>query len=112
MRLPLEASAAFWWKDSAGTYQEGRGRIRDITERGAFIFAAVCPPHNANVDLRIVFDALPGAKTVLRMEVQGRVVRVERTSMSQANDGFAIETKHAMLKENGEDQNKDEYGRS
>ena len=102
MRLPLQACVVFWWKDSTGSYQEGQGRIRDITEHGAFIFAAACPPHNASVELRIFFDAVPDAKAVLRMEIEGRVVRVEQSSTIQGSSGFAIQTTEAVLKENGE----------
>ena len=59
MRFPLETPVAFWWTDENGNRQQGEGSSRDINERGAFVFAATCPPVGSSVELRIPLEGLP-----------------------------------------------------
>jgi hypothetical protein len=90
IRFPLKASVDFWWKDELGNAKQGEGLSRDISERGAFVYAAVCPPAGAPVRLRLSLEGFPGGTRDMRMEIEGQVLRVEETSGSAANRGFAV----------------------
>jgi hypothetical protein len=43
LRFPLQT--AFWWVNESEERQHGEGRIRDVSEHGAFVFASICPTH-------------------------------------------------------------------
>lgn len=97
MRYPMTAPASFSWKDESGNQCKGEGTSRDVSETGAFIFAFTCPPAGADVTLRIVLVA-----KALRVEVDGRVLRVEQGTGAVGNGGFAVLTSDAILRESEE----------
>jgi PilZ domain len=99
MRYPVTAPVSFSWKDENGNRCQGEGTSRDVSETGTFVFAPGCPPTGADVTLRIFLVALPGAREILRVEVDGRVLRVEQATPA-GNCGFAVLTKEAILREN------------
>lgn len=90
IRFPLKASVDFWWKDELGNAKQGEGLSRDISERGAFVFAADCPPAGSPVRLRLSLEGLPGGTRDMRMEIDGQVLRVEDPGGQSANRGFAV----------------------
>jgi hypothetical protein len=96
IRYPLETSVVFWWKDENGTYQQNEGRGRDVSDRGAFVFAAACPPVGTAIGLRISLEGFRDAAPALRIEVEGRVLRVEQ-SRKQGNSGFAVLLSNAIV---------------
>ena len=98
MRYPLRASVLFSWKDENGNQCQGEGTSRDISETGAFVLTLGCPPLGADVALRIVLAAPPDAMKMLRMEVDGWVLRVEQATAA-GSSGFAVLTKDAILRE-------------
>lgn len=102
MRFPLQAPVVFWWRDENDAYQQSEGWSRDISERGAFVFAVACPPVGADVGLRISFAALPEAPRAQRMEVEGRVLRVEQPRTGKGSSGFAVLSNEVILRENDE----------
>lgn len=87
IRFPLEAPVAFRWTDENGNRQQGEGSSRDISERGAFVFAAACPPVGSNVELRIPLEGLPDATGI---DLEGCVVRVEQARPGKRSSGFAV----------------------
>ena len=101
MRYPVKAPVSFWWNDENGNQRLGEGTSRDVSETGTFVFAPSCPPVGADIALRIFLVALPGATRILRMEVDGRVLRVEQATAA-GRCGFAVLTKDAILRENVE----------
>ena len=101
MRYPVKAPVSFWWKDENGNRRQGAGTSRDVSETGTFVFALGCPPVGADIALRIFLVALPGATRILRMEVDGRVLRVEEATGS-GRCGFAVLTEDAILRKNEE----------
>jgi hypothetical protein len=90
IRYPLEASVLFWWKDKNGTYQQEEGRGRDASDRGAFVFAVACPPVGAAIRLRISMEGFTNEAAALRIEVEGRVLRIDGSRASGENAGFAV----------------------
>jgi PilZ domain len=102
MRYPVQARVSFCWKGEDGDPRQGEGTSRDISETGTFVFAPDCPPVGAGVELRIFLVALPLATKSLRMELAGRVLRVEQTAAGMGSSGFAVLTEGAILHENHE----------
>jgi hypothetical protein len=93
IRFPLAASVVFWWTDAKGTYQQGAGRSRDISDRGVFVLAAACPPLGTLVGLKISLDEVPDTKGTLHIEVTGQVLRVEESDVGMGSSGFAVSRK-------------------
>jgi hypothetical protein len=103
MRFPLEVPVVFWWKDDIGERRQVEGRTYDVSEMGVFVLASFCPPVGAHVNLKISIAGLPDPAQFTRMEMQGRVLRVEQTGMGQGRNGFAILSEQTILHEEGED---------
>ena len=89
IRFPVQAPVIFWWTNEFGKRQQAEGHSRDISEGGAFVLAAHCPPLGAIVELRMDLQALPNAKGACLIEYEGQVVRVERPNGNKGN-GFAV----------------------
>lgn len=87
LRFPIEAEAVFWWSDQEGKYQEATGRSRDVSIRGAFILAPVCPPIGVAVEIIVLIPSFSNLRGGLR--IAGRVVRVEDAGFDAASRGFA-----------------------
>jgi PilZ domain len=100
MRFPLDVPVVFWWMDANGVYQLGEGRSYDVSESGVFVCARACPPAGAQVGLKIPIPEILDAPRALRMEVAGRVLRVEQVRSGEGRDGFAILSDQAILREN------------
>jgi hypothetical protein len=98
-RFPLDVPVVFWWTDANGVHQQGQGRCYDLSERGAFVFASPCPQEGAQVGLRIPITQFPDAAQPLRMEMEGRVVRIENVRGSDGRAGFAILSEEIVLRE-------------
>jgi PilZ domain len=110
MRYPLEAGVSFRWKDKDGKQQKGEGTSRDLSETGTFVFTPACPPVGSEVELRISFATLPRAASDMRMELEGRVLRVEKTSSGKVSGGFAVATNEATLRESDESAGEESAG--
>jgi hypothetical protein len=90
IRFPLQAPIAFWWTDESGNRQQYEGLSRDLSDRGAFVFATVCPPVGTNVGFRISLEDLPDVIGTFPIEVEGKVLRVERPATGKGSCGFAV----------------------
>jgi hypothetical protein len=90
IRFHLQTEVFFSWRDEDGKPQQGQGSVRDISEEGTFVFAAICPPVGTTVGLRMNLEGLSNAKESIPIEYQGQVVRVERPNDETAN-GFAVQ---------------------
>lgn len=116
IRFPLEVRTVFWWRDS-GIEKRGEGRTRDISEMGAFVLANACPPPGIQVRFKLFLPVLPGLEPQTRVEAVGEVLRVERSCAPEATSGFAILTRHTLLRfkndkyEREESTNSDTYER-
>ena len=101
IRYPLQVPTTFWWKEKTGFQREGEGVSRDLSDIGAFVFADSSPPAGVDVKLSLPLPPLPNGNRPVRMEMEGRVVRVEQAP-SNKGGGFAVSSKSATLRENGE----------
>ena len=97
IRFPLEAPIEFWWTDT-GVEKRSEGRTHDISETGAFVLARTCPPSGIQIGFKVFLPVLPGAEPKARVEALGQVLRVEQASGHEGRDGFAISTRHTLLR--------------
>jgi hypothetical protein len=85
IRYRLDTPVVFRWQDDSGTRLEGDGVTRDVSEMGAYVFTARCPPLHKEVEVEIVVPPLHGApKAWLKGIMQ--VLRVE----AGPGDGFGF----------------------
>ena len=99
MRFPVVAPVFFRWKDANGNEHRGEGTSRDISETGAFVLTAVSPPLGVDIELRITLVGLLKAMTAGRMELGGRILRVEQTAAGRGIGGFAVLTQEVIFLE-------------
>jgi len=90
MRFPLEGHVVFWWWDEEGSYRKTDGWSRDMSVQGAYVLAADCPPVGAAVGLTVVIPSSARVTRVPRLELAGRVLRIERTPSDAGSCGFAV----------------------
>jgi hypothetical protein len=112
MRYPLETRVCFRWKDKDGTQRQGEGTSRDLSETGTFVLARACPPVGSQIELRISLAALPSAASALRVELEGRVLRVEKSFAGKGSGGFAVATNEVTLRENDESSSEESASRN
>ncbi len=86
----------FWWTDT-GIEKRSEGRTHDISERGAFVLTHTCPPLGMQIGFRVFLPVLL-ALSPKRVEAVGEVLRVEQAGGLEGRDGFAISTRHTLLR--------------
>jgi hypothetical protein len=99
MRFPLEAPVAFWWLDTAGTRHEASGTSHDISESGAYILAGVLPPLGARIGIRVLLEEVPDEALVIRVLIEGHVLRIDGDDSGGHPIGFAVVSNDAFLRE-------------
>jgi hypothetical protein len=109
IRYPLRAPVTFHWIGRDGATHEGKGNSRDISEGGAYIVTRSSPPMGAGVMMEIRFPYLPELDRFHRIEMEGRVVRVDLLLDNRAGWGFAISSQRTVLQE-VEDEGKGPQG--
>jgi hypothetical protein len=104
LRYALHARVVFAWDDGTGQRRESRGHTRDVGQRGAFIVAPEGPTRDASVSLSIFLPVMGAEARVVRLEVEGRVLRSGASSLSSngANGpadlmGFAVSHQRVNL---------------
>jgi hypothetical protein len=105
IRYPLKASVFYRWIDQAGLQRQAKGRTRDLSEAGAYVFCQHCPNEGDFVELTFRLVALrqqqpPGNED---LDMNGRVVRVDRSSLPGSHAGFAVKSReNVAARENGD----------
>ena len=87
----------FWWTDT-GIEKRSEGRTHDISEVGAFVLAHICPPSGIQIGFKVFLPVLPGFEPKARVEAVGQVLRVEQGGGLDGREGFAISTRHILLR--------------
>jgi hypothetical protein len=64
-----------------------------VSEHGAFVFAPDCPPVGTTVVMTIDLEGIPDEIGALPVEVEGEVLRVEKSPAERGmlTGGFAIQ---------------------
>jgi len=89
----------FRWADS-GIEKRGEGRTHDISEVGAFVLSSICPPVGTEISFNIFLPVIPGFEPKTRVEAEGRVLRVEQARGIEGRVGFAVLSRHTLLRVN------------
>lgn len=100
-RFPVDAPIVFWWVDN-GVVRRCEGRTRDISEAGAFVYATTCPVPGSEIGFKIFLPIVPGFEHKTRVEADGKVLRVEQAQVRRGCTGFAILTRHTLLRANSD----------
>src|SRR5260370_39901202 len=95
IRYPLKASVFYRWIDQAGLRRQAKGRTRDLSEAGAYVFSHHCPNQGDFVELTFRLVALrqqriPGNAD---FDMNARVVRVDRCARAGVHAGFAVKSR-------------------
>jgi len=77
-RYRLLAPVSFLWERPDGQLQEGKGTIRDISDRGVFVTGELVPQRGAHLDLEVYLPSLEAGGTAVRLHGEGTVIRVDR----------------------------------
>lgn len=90
MRFDLRARVEFCWIDEKGISRHGIGLTRDVSTRGAYILGSEWPPEGTSVAMNIEIRFAPATSRVLRVQTEGRVVRVDRPGRAAGGTGFSV----------------------
>jgi len=88
-RYQLSASVFFWWENSNGVLQEGRGTTRDISATSAFVVTHTLPPTGVQLQVDVHLSSVEAGSKGAQLHGEGKVIRVERRNIH--NEGFAAE---------------------
>jgi hypothetical protein len=75
-RYRLLAPVSFLWERPDGQLQEGKGTIRDISDRGVFVTGDMMPERGAHLDLEVYLPSLEAGGAAVRLHGEGTVIRV------------------------------------
>jgi hypothetical protein len=87
--LEYLASARFSWQRTDGASHQGKGKTRDISIDGVFIWAFPVPMPGTEIEMTVTVPPLVANGMPLRLHGMGRVLRIDPPD-SQAK-GFAAE---------------------
>lgn len=86
-RYRLLAPASFLWERPDGLLQEGKGMIRDISDRGVFVTGDLVPPLGAHLEVDVQLPSLDAGSGAVHLHGEGTVMRVDREA--EGIKGFA-----------------------
>ena len=113
VRYPLHVPVSFSWQDESGAHHQRKGSTRDISVKGAFVFAPACPPAGADVNLEIFLPPISDAAPSLQVRADAQVLRVEEGVREEAKNGFAVRNQKTFFLRDGkiiEDEAADDQG--
>jgi hypothetical protein len=96
IRYPLQLPASFSWEDEQGIARQGEGHTRNISEKGAFVEAAIVPPIGSSVELHFSLPALSDSGRQMRVLHTGETIRLEGTEQGERGGGFAITSREIV----------------
>jgi PilZ domain len=97
-RYQITSRVTFKWVAPDGATGEGNGISRDVSERGAFVFARKLPPVGTQVSLTIRLQGAATNGRLLLLEMNGEVVRGEVHWRRHLPCGFAVSGKTRVLR--------------
>jgi hypothetical protein len=86
VRFQLRLPVIFRWNDEQGGRQQNGGFTRDISTRGLFVYSPIPPPSGVTVELEVMLPPLEESGHGVRLQSEGRVLRIERKG---EHTGFA-----------------------
>jgi hypothetical protein len=77
-RYRLPAPASFLWERLDGLLEEGRGMIRDVSDRGVYVTGHVAPPFGAHLEVDVYLPSVEAGGGSVQLHGEGTVIRVDR----------------------------------
>ena len=102
IRYPLQLPATFSWEDQEGIVRQGEGHTRNISEKGAFVHAAILPPIGSAVELHFSLPALSNSGRKMHVQHKGKTLRLGSTEQGDHCGGFAIMSRKIVWRYEGE----------
>ena len=96
IRYPLQVPASFSWAGGQGIMRQGEGSTRNISEKGVFVEAPICPPIGCSVELHYSLPAVPYAERQMHVHHSGESLRLEGTVHGGHSAGFAIASREVV----------------
>ena len=78
VRFNLRLPVIFRWNDEQGARQQNGGFTRDISRRGLFVYSLIPPSSGVTVELEVMLPPLAESGHGVRLQSEGRVLRIER----------------------------------
>ena len=76
--------------------QQGEGHTRNISDKGAFVDAAILPPIGSSVELHFSLPALSDKARKMHVHYTGEILRLEEKEQGEHSSGFAITSRKAV----------------
>lgn len=76
-RYRIVAPIRFRWKTDSGSWREGSGITRDVSQGGVFVLCHPVPVPGSAIEVTVELPPLGGLKAPLVLHGKGTVVRVE-----------------------------------
>ena len=89
IRYPLRLPAIFTWQGENRISHRTEGVTRDVSTKGVFVNAVVTPPEEAAIRIEFDFPPVREGADLVRICVDGRVVRVDKDEADPTHCGFA-----------------------
>jgi hypothetical protein len=86
-RYRLLAPVSLLWERPDGLLQEGKGTLRDISDRSVFVTGDLVPERGAHLDLEVYLPSLDVGGATVQLHGEGTVIRVDREE--EISKGFA-----------------------
>ncbi|HEX2715958.1 MAG TPA: PilZ domain-containing protein [Candidatus Acidoferrales bacterium] len=102
VRYPLHVPVSFSWDDESGAHHQRKGSTRDISAKGAFVFAPACPPAGADINLEIFLPPISDTAPRVHVRADAQVLRVEEGVREEARNGFAVRNQKTFFLREGQ----------
>ena len=76
--------------------RQGEGHTRNISDKGAFVDAAILPPIGSSVELHFSLPALSDKARKMHVQYMGAILRLEGKEQGGHSSGFAITSRKAV----------------
>jgi hypothetical protein len=86
VRFHIRLPVIFRWDDGEDGRQQNAGFTRDISTAGLFVYSHIPPPSGVSVELEVMLPPLEKWGHGVRLQSEGRVLRIEREG---EHTGFA-----------------------
>lgn len=96
IRYEIAAKTNFWWTDQHGAARQSEGITRDLSTRGAFVVAAVCPSAGSHIEVRINISNSAANRSGADLHAKGIVLRVERAMGDRRENGFSVQIQRIL----------------
>ena len=97
LRYEVRARVSFHWADREGVSRASEGFTRDVSPKGAYVFASDCPPQGTPVEMTIDLPGVGKGSNNLHIRADCCVLRVDKAGAVHATIGFSVQNSRVTL---------------